>query len=101
MRDSERVKERYIYTYISRPHTTARGLVQLLTFPALEEVRINMLPPTLRAEARAALLATGFPTTLPASMQTTPPAVLVESKWCNAPVHRRRKVRDGAVMRRL
>ena len=66
---------------------------------ALEEVRINMLPAGEATMAREKLLQNGFAYELPDDMQTTPSQVLTESKWCNTPVHRRKKVRDGAVMR--
>jgi hypothetical protein len=68
--------------------------------PALEEIRINLLPPSEAASERAKLLEHGFAYTLPSFMQATPPHVIAESKWCNAPAHRRKKVRDNAVMRR-
>ena len=66
---------------------------------AIESVRINLFTADREAE-RVKLITNGFPHELSADDLTTPQKVIDDSKWCNTPLHRRQKVRDGAVMRR-
>lgn len=88
------MQKRAIFVY---EHFFRSLALQLHT--ALEEVRINMLPSEQVGPAKRRLLNEGHAYELPPSMQVTPPRVLQDSKWCNTPVHRRKKARDGAIMR--
>jgi hypothetical protein len=66
-------------------------------FAALESIRINLFSEYPEQE-RQKLIDEGFSFKIPPEDLKTPQVVIEESKWCNTPVHRRKKAKDKSVM---
>jgi hypothetical protein len=67
-------------------------------YTAFESIRINMYSGKQRENERRKLLAAGLPHSVPEHLAQTPAAVQSDSRNCNAPAHRRKEAKDGAVM---
>jgi hypothetical protein len=66
---------------------------------AVESVRINLYSGDNASAERAKLLANGLPHGgVPEAHRETPASVQANSRQCNAPAHRQKEAKDGAVM---
>jgi hypothetical protein len=83
---------------VARTYEVVLASLAHQAFAAVEQLWIDWLPSAEeKTAARAAVFRNGL--SVPPEHQVTPETVQTASRDCNAPAHRRKKARDGAVMR--